>query len=173
MEDVRLISLMKDQAAIEVETPAGGRFTIESLGNDFDAGPDSFVDCAAAMESLDLVVTSDTAIAHLAGALGRPVFLALKRVPDWRWLMRREDCPWYPSMRLFRQAEKGDWGSVLSDRIEHCASNGKSWPVDKRTTRNDGDHNPRSGWRAHRQDHDLGDQGKAHRGSSEARKYPA
>jgi tetratricopeptide (TPR) repeat protein len=113
IEDVRLISLMKDQAAIEVETPAGGRFTIESLGNDFDAGPDSFVDCAAAMESLDLVVTSDTAIAHLAGALGRPVFLALKRVPDWRWLMHREDCPWYPSMRLFRQAEKGDWESVF------------------------------------------------------------
>ena len=113
IEGVRLISLMKDQAAIEVEMPAGGRFTIESLGNDFDAGPDSFVDCAAAMESLDLVVTSDTAIAHLAGALGRPVFLTLKRVPGWRWLMLREDCPWYPSMRLFRQAEKGDWESVF------------------------------------------------------------
>ncbi len=113
IEDVRLISLMKDQAAIEVETSAGGQFTIESLGNDFDAGLDSFVDCAAAMESLDLVVTSDTAIAHLAGALGRPVFLALKSVPDWRWLMHREDCPWYPSMRLFRQAEKGDWESVF------------------------------------------------------------
>ncbi|MGH6800374.1 MAG: tetratricopeptide repeat protein, partial [Methylocella sp.] len=113
IEDVRLISLMKDQAAIEVETPAGGWFTIESLGNDFDAGPDSFVDCAAAMESLDLVVTPDTAIAHLAGALGRPVFLALKRVPDWRWLVHREDTPWYPSMRLFRQAEKGDWKPVF------------------------------------------------------------
>jgi hypothetical protein len=113
IEGVRLISLMKDQAAIEVETPAGGRFTIESLGNDFDAGPDSFVDCAAAIESLDLVVTSDTAIAHLAGALGRPVFLGLERVPDWRWLMHREDSPWYPSMRLFRQAEKGDWESVF------------------------------------------------------------
>ena len=104
---------MKVQAAIEVETPAGGQFTIESLGNDFDSGPDSFVACAAAMDSLDLVVTADTAIAHLAGALGRPVFLALKRVPDWRWLMHREDCPWYPSMRLFRQAEKGDWEPVF------------------------------------------------------------
>jgi tetratricopeptide (TPR) repeat protein len=113
MKDVRLISLMKNQGAIEVETPAEGRFTIESLGNDFDAGPDSFVDCAAAIESLDLVVTSDTAIAHLAGALGRPVFLALKPVPDWRWLMHREDCPWYPSMRLVRQAVKGDWESVF------------------------------------------------------------
>jgi Family of unknown function (DUF6165) len=96
-----------------VETSAGRRFTIESLGSDFDAGPDSFVDCAAAMESLDFVVTSDTALAHLAGALGRPVFLPLQRVPDWRWLMHREDSPWYPSMRLFRQAEKGDWESVF------------------------------------------------------------
>jgi hypothetical protein len=113
LADVRLISLMKDQAAITVETPAGEQFTIESLGDDFDTGPDSFVDCAAAMESLDLVVTSDTAISHLAGALGKPVFLALKRVPDWRWMMHREDCPWYPSMRLFRQDDRGDWESVF------------------------------------------------------------
>jgi hypothetical protein len=103
---------MKDQNSIEVEA-AGGRFAIEGLGGDFDTGPDSFVDCAAVMENIDLVVTSDTAIAHLAGALGRPVFLALKHVPDWRWLMHRDDCPWYPTMRLFRQAEKGDWNSVF------------------------------------------------------------
>ena len=122
IEDVRLISLMKNQAAIEVETPAGGRFTIESLGSDFDAGPDSFVDCAAVMESLDLVVTSDTALAHLAGALGRPVFLALQRVPDWRWLMHREDSPWYSSMRLFRQAEKGDWESVFMRMAANIAA---------------------------------------------------
>jgi hypothetical protein len=71
------------------------------------------VDCAAVMANVDLVVTSDTAIAHLAGALGRPVFLALKHVPDWRWLMHRDDCPWYPTMKLFRQAEKGNWKSVF------------------------------------------------------------
>jgi hypothetical protein len=65
------------------------------------------------MKNVDLIVTSDTAIAHLAGALGRPVFLALKHVPDWRWLMHRNDCPWYPTMRLFRQPEKGDWKSVF------------------------------------------------------------
>ncbi len=122
IEDVRLISLMKDQAAIGVETPAGERFTIESLGDDFDTGPDSFVDCAAAMESLDLVVTSDTAISHLAGALGRPVSLALKRVPDWRWMMHREDCPWYPSMRLFRQDDKGDWESVFKRIASNIAA---------------------------------------------------
>jgi tetratricopeptide (TPR) repeat protein len=112
IDGVRLISLMKDYDTIEMEA-AGNRFTIEGLGNDFDSGPDSFVDCAAAMENVDLVVTSDTAIAHLAGALGRPVFLALKHVPDWRWLMQRDDCPWYPAMTLFRQAEKGDWKPVF------------------------------------------------------------
>ena len=102
---------------------ADGRFSIESLGDDFDLGVDSFVDCAAVMANVDLVVTSDTAIAHLAGALGKPVYLALKHVPDWRWLMIREDCPWYPTMRLFRQAEEGDWKSVIeriASSVEAC-----------------------------------------------------
>jgi hypothetical protein len=112
IDGVRLISLMKDQKSIEVEA-AGGPFAIEGLGGEFDTGPDSFVDCAAVMANVDLVVTSDTAIAHLAGALGRPVFLVLKHVPDWRWLMHRDDSPWYPTIRLFRQAEKGDWNSVF------------------------------------------------------------
>jgi tetratricopeptide (TPR) repeat protein len=112
IEGVRLISLMKDQGPVTV-VAASGPFTIESLGNDLDAGPHSFIDCAAVMESVDLIVTSDTAIAHLAGALGRPVFVALKKVPDWRWLLDREDCPWYPSMKLFRQPERGDWDPVF------------------------------------------------------------
>jgi hypothetical protein len=85
---------------------ADGKFTIENLGTDFDAGPDSFVDCAAVIENLDLVVTSDTAIAHLAGALGRPVFVALKSVPDWRWLLHREDSPWYPVCDFFARPKK-------------------------------------------------------------------
>jgi hypothetical protein len=65
------------------------------------------------MKSLDLVVTSDTSIAHLAGALGVPVWLAVTLIPDWRWLLGREDSPWYPTMRLFRQTRKGDWDSVF------------------------------------------------------------
>jgi hypothetical protein len=112
IEGVRLISLMNDQGLLSVGA-AEGKFTIENLGTDFGAGPDSLVDCAAVIENLDLVVTSDTAIAHLAGALGRPVFVALKNVPDWRWLLHREDSPWYPTMRLFRQIEKGDWDPVF------------------------------------------------------------
>jgi Glycosyltransferase family 9 (heptosyltransferase) len=103
---------MKDQAPITVDSPAG-RFAIESMGGDFDNGPGSFMDCAAVMENCDLIVTSDMAIAHLAGALGRPVFVALKSVPDWGWLLDREDSLWYPSVRLFRQGAKNDWGAVF------------------------------------------------------------
>jgi len=87
---------------------------VEQLGADFDAGPDAFADSAAVMQSLDLVISSDTGLAHLAGALGRPVWVALKRVPDWRWMLDRADTPWYPTMRLFRQTAPGDWASVFA-----------------------------------------------------------
>ena len=66
------------------------------------------------MMSLDLVISSDTAVPHLAGALGRPVWVALRAVPDWRWLLERTDCPWYPTMRLFRQTTRDDWGPVFA-----------------------------------------------------------
>ena len=65
--------------------------------------------------NLDLVITSDTAIPHLAGALGVPVWLALPFVPSWHWLLDRSDSPWYPTMRLFRQKRAGDWGGVFSE----------------------------------------------------------
>ncbi len=120
IDGVRLISLVKDEGAIGIATPRGSR-RIESLGADFDAGPDSFIDCAAMMASLDLIVTSDTAIAHLAGALGRPVFVALKQAADWRWLLERSDCPWYPTMRLFRQSERDKWTPVfdaIADEVD-------------------------------------------------------
>jgi hypothetical protein len=66
------------------------------------------------MENLDLVITPDSAIAHLAGAFGRPVWVALKFVPDWRWQLHRSDSPWYPTMRLFRQHTRGQWWSVFA-----------------------------------------------------------
>lgn len=72
-----------------------------------------FADTAAVIEALDLVISVDTAVAHLAGALARPVWLLLPFVPEWRWLLDREDCPWYPTMRLFRQPAAGDWRSVF------------------------------------------------------------
>ena len=89
-------------------------FPITKLSADYDAGPHAFVDAAAAMMSLDLVVACDTSIAHLAGALGRPVWVALKRDSEWRWLRGRDDSPWYPTMRLFRQPTAGDWASVFA-----------------------------------------------------------
>jgi len=88
------------------------------LGEDFDAGPDAFLDAAAVMECLDLVVTCDTSVAHLAGALGQPVWIALRYVPDWRWMFDRSDSPWYPTMRLFRQKRWGDWGGVFREIAE-------------------------------------------------------
>jgi Flp pilus assembly protein TadD len=107
---VRLISLQKGEG--EEQIPDAG-FKVETLDG-LDDGPDAFIDTAAVMMNLDLIVTSDTSIAHLAGALGRPVWLALRRVPDWRWMLDRVDSPWYPAMRLFRQSGDGDWLPVFA-----------------------------------------------------------
>lgn len=73
-----------------------------------------FGETAAVIEALDLVITADTAVAHLAGALGKPVWVLLPCVPDWRWLLERNDSPWYPTMRLFRQAQRGGWDEVIA-----------------------------------------------------------
>jgi hypothetical protein len=96
-----------------------GREQLEDIGESFnvvDLGcPASitFADRAAAMSCLDLIVTVDTAFAHLAGAQGLPVWVALPFVSEWRWLLDREDSPWYPTMRLFRQKERGNWTEVF------------------------------------------------------------
>ena len=81
-----------------------------------DIGPDlvDFVDTAAVISQLDLVITVDTAVAHMAGSMGKPVWVMLRRIPDWRWMLDREDTPWYPSMRLFRQKTAGDWATVIN-----------------------------------------------------------
>ncbi len=82
---------------------------ITALGGEIE----SFADAAAIISQLDLVISSDTAVVHLAGALGKPVWILLAFVPDWRWLLDRDDSPWYPSARLFRQTELGDWSGVI------------------------------------------------------------
>jgi len=111
---VRLISLQKGEGVAQLAAlpPA---MAVETLGADFDAGPDAFLDTIAVMESLDLVISCDTAIAHLAGAAARPLWLATKLAPEWRWLLGRADSVWYPSARLFRQQAAGDWSPVFAD----------------------------------------------------------
>lgn len=89
---------------------------------------DDFLDTAALMLNLDLVITVDTAVAHLAGAFGIPVWVALAIDPDWRWLLEREDSPWYPTMRLFRQSAWGDWTGVFERMAKALAQGSEgSW----------------------------------------------
>jgi tetratricopeptide (TPR) repeat protein len=111
---VRLIALQKGFGSEQI-AQAPFRDRIETLGEDFDTEGGAFMDTAAVMEVLDIVVTSDTSILHLAGALGRPTYAALRgRMIDWRWLRDREDSPWYPTMRLVRQSRDGDWSDVFA-----------------------------------------------------------
>lgn len=74
-----------------------------------------FSDTAAIIENLDLIVSVDTSVAHLAGAMGKQVWTLLTYIPDWRWFLKQKDCPWYSTMRLFRQKQKGDWNSVVEE----------------------------------------------------------
>lgn len=107
---VQLYSLQKDPRPAD-------HAVLADLGDaviDLETMLRDFSDTAAAICALDLVITIDSAVAHLAGALGRPVWLMLPYALDWRWLREREDSPWYPTMRLFRQSSPGDWDSVLS-----------------------------------------------------------
>ncbi len=113
VQRVRLFSLQKYDG-IEQLADVADRFAVHDLGPELDEQTGAFMDTAAVMKNLDLVVTSDTATAHLAGALGVPTWLALPKTPDWRWFLDREDSPWYPTMRLFRQREAGDWPDVFA-----------------------------------------------------------
>jgi hypothetical protein len=111
---MQVVSLQKN-AGVEQLLTLEKKFTAADLGSTLDNTGGAFTDTAAVMCNLDLVITSDTATAHLAGGLGVPVWLALSKVPDWRWMLERPDNPWYPTMRLFRQATAGDWTSVFAE----------------------------------------------------------
>jgi tetratricopeptide (TPR) repeat protein len=105
---IRWFSLQKGQAAISLSEMESGSHLI-----DLNSELGSYADTAAVIEELDLIITVDTSVAHLAGALGRPVWVLLAEPADWRWMETREDSPWYPTMRLFRQRKPGDWTEVI------------------------------------------------------------
>jgi hypothetical protein len=116
---IRLISLQRGPGEEQIADVAFAD-RIETLGPSFDDGPDAFADTAAVLHVLDAVVTVDTALVHVAGALGRPAHLLLQwGWADWRWAARPDDTPWYPSVRLHRQHRAGDWDSAV---LSACAA---------------------------------------------------
>jgi len=120
--DATFVSLQKEVPAGDVETLRG----CDMLRFDGEIG--DFSDTAALISQLDLVISVDTGVAHLAGALGKPVWILLTHAPDWRWLLGRDDSPWYPGARLFRQHETREWASVtmrLHEALVEFATNGR------------------------------------------------
>jgi len=109
IEGIRPFGLQKNRA-----TRHAADIKFINLGDQFE----DFADTAAAVANLDLIISVDTAVAHLAGAMGKPVWLLLPFVPDWRWLLDREDSPWYPTIRIFRQHRAGDWQAVVQNVVE-------------------------------------------------------
>jgi ADP-heptose:LPS heptosyltransferase len=114
---VRLYSLQKEPSPAD-QQQLQALLQTQSNVHDLRIHLHDFVDTAALIQQLDLVIAVDTAIAHLAGALGKPVWLLLPSAPDWRWMQQRHDSPWYPTMRLFRQPAYGDWKSVMTQLRE-------------------------------------------------------
>jgi tetratricopeptide (TPR) repeat protein len=123
---VSLVSLQKGPGAEQLHS-AAFRDRVLDLGDKLDPGPDAFPDTAAVIANLDLIITSDTSIAHLAGALARPTWVALNASPDWRWLLDRPDSPWYPTLRLFRQPDRTrGWDPVVTDLATALAALARS-----------------------------------------------
>ncbi|MEQ8789136.1 MAG: FkbM family methyltransferase [Pirellulaceae bacterium] len=112
LSGVRLVNLQKGPGSEQVAL-TGGRVPLLHLEGDVDGASGAFMDTAAIIKGLDLVIAADTAVAHLAAALGTPVWLPLASVPDWRWRLEGDTTPWYESMRLFRQSRPGQWEDVF------------------------------------------------------------
>ncbi|MCP5195517.1 MAG: tetratricopeptide repeat protein [Gammaproteobacteria bacterium] len=119
--------------SLQIDTLSEERETFAGHGNFLDVSGDlsDFAETAAVVANLDLVIAVDTAVVHLAGALGRPAWVLLPFAPDWRWLLERDDSPWYPTLRLFRQPAIGDWVSVISMVQQQLDSIWRSGSIDR------------------------------------------
>jgi len=113
IDGVRLFGLQKGKAATQMDELAD-TIPVTNISKEFE----DFTDTAAAIENLDLVISVDTSVLHLAGAMGRPVWTLLPFVPEWRWMLDREDSPWYPTMRLFRQSNWNRWDHLFQQVAE-------------------------------------------------------
>ncbi|SAL00472.1 TPR repeat-containing protein [Caballeronia fortuita] len=120
---VGFVSIQKGPACVQAEAPPAG-MPLVSLSDEIR----DFDDTAAILSIVDLLVSVDSSPVHLAGALGCPCWTMLPFVPDWRWLMQRDDTPWYPHMRLFRQTRRGDWDDVISSMREALSR----WAAERR-----------------------------------------
>jgi hypothetical protein len=109
---VCLVVLQRGTGLEQIAQQKGNVNIVDLPGRSEDLA-ESWLDTAALIQALDLVISVDTAVVHLAGALGAPVWVALPSMPDWRWLLDRDDSPWYPTVRLFRQRKPGDWPEVF------------------------------------------------------------
>ena len=116
LDDIVLVSLQKGEAAKQLQ-----ELVLQSVlpVMDWTGEIGDFADTAALVDALDLVISVDTSVAHLAGALGKPVWLLHKFDGSWQWLIDRDDSPWYPTMRIFRQPKPGDWDSVVG-AVKHA-----------------------------------------------------
>ncbi|MCD6395283.1 MAG: glycosyltransferase, partial [Planctomycetes bacterium] len=113
IRNVKLFSLQKGPGIEQIKNWQGAAELID-LGQAFE----DFTDTAAAIENMDLIISVDTSVIHLAGAMGKPVWTLLPFMPDWRWMMEKQDCPWYPTMRLFRQERPGNWHGLF-EQLAH------------------------------------------------------
>jgi tetratricopeptide (TPR) repeat protein len=120
VKGIHWIGLQKGPAAAQARPELlPHNFRVDNWGEAFD----DFSDTAAAVECLDLIISIDTAVAHLAGAMGKPVWVLLAAVPDWRWLLERSQSPWYPNAHLFRQSREGNWSRVIA----HMSASLEQW----------------------------------------------
>ena len=110
LPNVELVSLHKGEGQKQIKDV---NFKLTTLGENFDVGENAFIDTAAVMVNCDLIITSDTVTAHLAGALGCNTWVVLKKIPDWRWMLDQHVSPWYQNMKLYRQKEHGNWEEVF------------------------------------------------------------